>query len=78
MKNQFSKTELTTRIYLKNGEGKNKAALVEQMLKLQNSSEDGRIEFEGKYGTYLFTKKDNVVRLDLPNGNKIIKHLQEV
>lgn len=77
MKDRFTKTELNTRIFFKDGEGKNKPLLVEKMLKIQDSSEDGRMEFEGKQGIYVFEKKDGRITFKLPNGLVIRKKIEQ-
>ena len=73
MKNRFSRTELSSRILIKRGQGKNKDFFVEQILELQKSPEDGRIEFEGRNGIYVFEKKGNILTFKLANGLVIRK-----
>lgn len=76
MRDKFSRTELSNSILMNRGQGKDREVFVEQMLELQNSSEDGRIEFEGKNGTYVFTKNDNIVTFKKGNGSVVRKKLE--
>lgn len=77
MKSKFSKTELSTRILIERGQGKEKDLFVEQILKLQDSPETGKIEFEGKNGTYVFEKKETLMTFKQANGIVIRKKLEQ-
>lgn len=76
MNNRFCRTEISNRIFIKRGQGKEKDHFVEQILELQDTSETGKIEFEGRNGTYVFEKKEALMTFKLPNGLVIRKKIK--
>ena len=98
MKNRFTKSELNTCITWSSSKYNQykKSEVIDSILKLQDSDEDGERTYscgswteptqKSRYskmksmncqGTYIFKKVGNVVSLQLPNGLKIVKRLEE-
>lgn len=72
MKHRFTRTELEGNIWVG---VKKKAEVVRCMMQLQESTEDGIIEFEGNNGTYTFEKNGDTVMLKKGNGIVVRKRL---